>query len=144
MKRVDAYPLAFSVPAKVMTFNQVVHHHAGIIGKTEFPQGNLDFGFLRIARVEVDRDQERVVTVWRGTPKIQNLLVAGLVEGGAELAHEGRIGAADVVQLRDFLDDVARRCEIALTQLILLGVHELFLAWDRFALAQFEAAVDTP
>ena len=68
-----------------------VDRDRGRVRQAPLPQRHLDVAFLRVVRIEVDRDQDDVLQVRRRLRVIEDLVVEGVVEADAEMRLQRRI-----------------------------------------------------
>src|SRR5947207_2656083 len=92
--------------------------------------------------IEIDHDQNDIVTRCGHLPVKNDRLVIGLVKSQIILELKGAVRFSNLVQTRDPILDVAGAIPIALLVLIFLRMDVLLATRQRFALAKFVAAVD--
>jgi len=87
--------LVLAPPGEGAISDQILDIERAVITDPELPERDFDPGFLRVIRIEIDRDEDHLVTLARGLAVIEDMLVRGIVEAHVEMRVQGRIGLAE-------------------------------------------------
>src|SRR6185437_14483884 len=139
---VEQDALARAPPAMLPTGEQFLGGEGFNLRETHFRQRELDDCLVRRERVEVDGDENAVSAVLADLAVEQHVGVVGEVEAQIGEVVQRRVLAADAVEERHLVLDVAGAIPVPDLQFVLLRM-EIFLAVGNGAvLAELEAAVD--
>ncbi len=132
------------MPDEARLVQKVADEHRARIGKTPFPERDLEVCRLFGMRIEADRYQDPLGAPRRMASVVEDVVVEGVIEGGVVVGLQARLGTSEPVELSDLANDVARRIPVPWLDLVFFRIPVLFPARQRFGLAKLESGVKAP
>ncbi len=119
--------MCLAIEREAIAAEQILDIDGAVVGQSPFPERDLVGAFLPTGRIEVDQNEDAVRLVRAHLRVGDDVVVRGVQRDDVAEVVQGRIVAADRVQLPDVILDVAGPVVVPDLDLVLLGIL-VFLA----------------